>query len=178
MERQSLSHRSIVPFALLWQSYQLPVPSSLSSSPFHNLLPSLNASCILSSSTFSWLLPSQLKSATHFVAIKFAMCTDRWNNQWSLGISMGMYTKRVIEKCRGIYFIRQTARERGGSVCEVESRSWQPNRFVYLYFMLYLDIFHERVECNPALTLLSNTSLPLLQADGHWKRKLRTSSAD
>lgn len=32
--------------------------------------------------------------------------------------------------------------------------SCQPNRFVYLYFMLYLDPFDE---CKPASSILSNT---------------------
>lgn len=157
-------HRSLC-FALAisqWQSYQLPVTSSqfslfyslsLSPSPFHKLLPSLNASCILSFSSGSCLLLLLLKSATHFDAIKFAIRSDRWNNQWSLEISMGIYTKRVIEKCRRIRFIRQ--REKGEKV--EQEWSCQPNRFVYLYFMLYLDPFDE---CKTASSILSNTPLP------------------
>lgn len=143
-------HRSLC-FALAisqWQSYQLPVTSSqfslsLSPSPFHKLLPSLNASCILSFSSGSCLLLLLLKSATHFDAIKFAIRSDRWNNQWSLETSMGIYTKRVIEKCRRICFIRQRERRekewsKSGAVNPIDlciytsCYIWIPSMSVYL----------------------------------------------
>lgn len=152
MEWQSLPHRTnaspppdtlLCPFVFALarsQCYQLPELATnyhFSPSLFHNLLPSLYASCILSS--FPNLrhisLPSNLQCAL----------TDETIS------SMGIYTERESGRYRKLQLDEFTLL---GTECE-GGRVKRANRFVYLYNMLYLYLCHVRVEVYSTLLSLS-----------------------